>query len=84
MESIRVQLNYPLEAVHEPLLYHLVTDFDLAPDIRRARIDANTGGFIFLELSGAAENIEQGLQYLRDKGVGVGLAGLDGSEDWAI
>ncbi|MCX6379626.1 MAG: NIL domain-containing protein [Armatimonadetes bacterium] len=84
MDSIRVQLNYPLETVHEPLLYHLVTDYDLIPDIRRARIDVNAGGFIFMELSGASDNIEQGLQYLRRHGVDVGLVGLDGAEDWSI
>ncbi len=84
MSSIRVQLNYPLETVHEPLLYHLVTEYDLVPDIRRARIDANAGGFIFMELSGETGNIEQGLQYLRERGVDVGLAGMDGAEDWSI
>lgn len=84
MDSIRALLSYPLEAVHEPLLYHLVTEFDLIPDIRRAQIDENTGGFIFLELSGEKENLEQGLQYLRDRGVEVGLAGMDGAENWSV
>ena len=30
-ESIRVQLDYPLEHVKEPIIYHLVTDYSLVP-----------------------------------------------------
>ncbi len=84
MSSIRVQLNYPLETVDVPLLYRLVTDYDLVPDIRRGNIDSHSGGFLFVEISGTSESIEQGLQFLRDNGVGVGLVGVDGTEDWAI
>ncbi len=83
-ETIRVQLNYPLERVKEPILYHLVMDFGLIPNIRRANIDVHTGGFIFLELSGEKEALERGLKFLENCGVTVSGIGVDGTEEWAV
>ena len=48
-EHLRVQLDYPLEQVKEPIIYHLVTEFRLIPNIRRANIDVHTGGMMVLE-----------------------------------
>ena len=82
MESIRVQLNYPLERVHEPVLYRLVTEYDLIPNIRRANVDPKAGGYIFLELQGERSNLDDALKYLHNAGIEVGPIGLDGSEEW--
>jgi hypothetical protein len=76
-ETIRVQLSYPLERVKEPVLYHLVMDYGLIPNIRRANIDVHTGGFIVLELTGEREFLEQ-------CGITVTPVGLDGTaEEWS-
>jgi ABC-type methionine transport system ATPase subunit len=83
-ETIRVQLNYPLERVKEPILYHLVMDFGLIPNIRRANIDVHTGGFIFLELSGEKEALDRGLKWLEQIGITVSAIGLDGTQEWAV
>ncbi len=83
-ETIRVQLNYPLERVKEPILYHLVMDFGLIPNIRRANIDVHTGGFIFLELSGEKESLDRGLKWLEQIGITVSAIGLDGTQEWAV
>jgi ABC-type methionine transport system ATPase subunit len=83
-DSVRVRLTYPLERVHEPILYRLVTDYDLIPNIRRANIDPHSGGFIFLELQGAGTDIASALRFLDAVGVEVSPIGLDGSEEWAI
>ena len=48
IQSIRVQLDYPLEQVKEPIIYHLVTDYELVPNVRRANIDVHTGGMMVL------------------------------------
>lgn len=83
-DSIRVQLNYPLEHVEQPILYHLVMDYGLVPNIRRANIDIRTGGFIFLELTGEKKALSDALAWLADQGITVNAIGLDGSEEWAI
>ena len=82
-DTIRVQLTYPIERVEEPVLYHLVTDYGLIPDIRRASIDAAAGGYIFLELRGEKDKLQSALRYLDALGIEVSAIGLDGSEEWA-
>jgi ABC-type methionine transport system ATPase subunit len=84
IETIRVQLNYPLERVKEPILYQLVMKFGLIPSIRRANIDIRTGGFIYLDLSGEKNALESGLRWLEEQGVIVNAIGLDGTQEWAI
>jgi hypothetical protein len=71
IDTLRVTLSYPLDRVKEPILYHLVTDFDLVPDIRRANIDIHSGGSIEMDLGGSAEDIRRGLSWLENVGVSV-------------
>lgn len=84
LETIRVQLNYPLDIVKEPILYRLVMDFGIIPSIRIANIDVRTGGFLFLDLTGEKESLERGLQWLTDQGITVSAIGQDGAQEWAI
>ena len=83
-ETIRVQLNYPKEQVQEPILYRLVTKYGLVPNIRRANIDARTGGFIFLELTGKKDELEKAIYWLEKIGIQVSAIGLDGTEEWVV
>ena len=81
-ETIRVQLSYPLERVQEPVLYHLVMDYGLIPNIRRASIDIHTGGFIVLELSGERQALDRGIKFLEDVGITVSEIGMDAEQEW--
>lgn len=83
-DTIRVQLNYPLELVQEPILYELIMQFGLIPNIRRANFDWKNGGFIFLELSGERRALERGLAWLQERGITISGIGLDGTQEWAI
>lgn len=83
-ETVRVQLTYPLQRVREPILYHLVADFGLVPNIRSASFDLASGGFIYLELSGARAALRRALAWLDEQGIGVSAIGLDGTQEWAI
>ena len=83
-ETLRVQLNYPLERVREPILYQLVVNYGLIPDIRRANFDLHSGGFIVLELSGEKEALDRGLKWLEEVGVTVSAVGLDSTQEWAV
>ena len=81
-ETVRVQLNYPLERVKEPILYHLVMDYGLIPNIRRANIDSHTGGFIALELTGEKNDLDRGIAFLEGLGVDVTGVGPESVEEW--
>ena len=83
-DIIRVQLNYPKSIVSEPIVYRLVTDFGLVPNIRHAKIDVHTGGYLFLELSGKRANLDRALEWLEAIGVGIDAIGVDGTQEWAI
>jgi L-aspartate semialdehyde sulfurtransferase ferredoxin len=70
MATRKVMLKYPEHLIQEPVLFRMVKKFDVMPNIRRARV-TDTVGEIALELEGAAEDIDRGMQYLRDAGVQV-------------
>ncbi len=81
-EHIRVQLDYPLEQVKEPIIYHLVTDYRLIPNIRRANIDVHTGGMMVLEIEGTRADLDAGLDFLRGLNIAVNEIGLESA--WTI
>jgi hypothetical protein len=81
-EKIRVQLDYPLDQVKEPIIYHLVTDYNLIPNIRRANIDVHTGGMLVLEIEGMRENLDAGMDFLRRLGITVTEIGAGPS--WTV
>jgi hypothetical protein len=53
--------------------------YDVMPNIRRARV-TETVGEMFLELDGTEENLNKGIQWLKDKGVTVELLEGDSIE----
>jgi L-aspartate semialdehyde sulfurtransferase ferredoxin len=78
-KTIRVQLDYPLDQVREPILYHLVKDYNLIPNIRRAQIDVRTGGMMILQLEGTPEDLEASMAFLRTMGISV----MELNQEWA-
>jgi ABC-type methionine transport system ATPase subunit len=70
MARMRLRLTFPPELVQKPVIYHLVKDFDIVPNIRRADVKADHGWCV-LELEGAEDQLEQGVAWLREQGVAV-------------
>lgn len=68
----RVKLTFPQHLIREPVLFTMAKKYDVMPNIRRARV-TDTVGEMVLELEGSEENLEQGLQSLRNQGVEVEL-----------
>jgi len=64
-------LRFPPEIVDQPIVYRLVKDFNLVFNILKAMITPGKEGIMILELSGDKENLEKGLNYLKDVGVDV-------------
>ena len=69
VKSEKLRMLYPVEHVSKPLLYHLILDFGLVPNILRARVEHEAGGQIDVELSGNADNIERGKKWLEESGI---------------
>jgi L-aspartate semialdehyde sulfurtransferase ferredoxin len=70
MATRKVMLKYPERLIQEPVLFRMVRQFDVMPNIRRARV-TDTVGEIALELEGSPENLERGVRYLQEQGVQV-------------
>ena len=70
MTRVRVRLTFPPERIQEPVIYHLVKDFDIITNIRRADVKADHG-WVVLELEGKEESLDRGIAWLKSKGVKV-------------
>lgn len=68
----RVKLTFPQQLIKEPVIFAMAKKYEVMPNIRRARV-TDTVGEMVLELEGSDENLEKGIQYLRDRGVDVEL-----------
>jgi ABC-type methionine transport system ATPase subunit len=68
----RVKLTFPQHLIKEPVIFTMAKKYDVMPNIRMARVTETVGEMI-LELEGKVENLEKGIQSLRDQGVIVEL-----------
>lgn len=68
----KVKLTFDEHNVLQSTVTILVKDFSLEPSILKAEIDDGVGVMI-LELKGEQKEINKALQYLRDKGIKVGV-----------
>jgi ABC-type methionine transport system ATPase subunit len=68
----RIKLTFPQQLIKEPVIFNMAKRFDVMPNIRRARVTETVGEMV-LELEGAEENLEKGIQSLRDQGIDVEL-----------
>ncbi len=67
----KYRIHFPLEQISAPIVTHLVTDFDLSPNLLRADIDAKNGGWLVLGLSGDDARLSSALEWLRGQGLEV-------------
>jgi L-aspartate semialdehyde sulfurtransferase ferredoxin len=67
----KVVLHFPQRIVDEPILYHLIKDFDLVFNILKASISPEAEGLMVVELKGEQVNYDKGVQFLLDKGVRI-------------
>ena len=76
----RVVLTFPPSEVEKPLVYRLVKDFEVIPNILKAAITPNSAGTMILELSGLLRNLESAIGWL--KGVGIRVEELCHEITW--
>jgi ferredoxin len=67
----KIVIQYAADNVDQPIIYELVKRHDLVFNILKARILPRREGVIVLELIGSPENFDNGIRYLKDKGLKV-------------
>jgi L-aspartate semialdehyde sulfurtransferase ferredoxin len=70
MMKIRVKLTFPQNLIKEPVLFSMAKQFNVMPNIRRARITETVGEMV-LELEGEDADLEKGIAFLKGKGIEV-------------
>ncbi len=70
MSTKRVKLTFPQELIKEPVIFTMAKKFDVMPNIRRARVTESVGEVV-LELEGEGKKLEEGIKYLKERGVKV-------------
>ena len=63
-----VKLTFLKDLVKEPVTFEMAKKFDVMPNIRRAKVTEEIGELV-LELDGKEKNLEQGIEYLKKRGV---------------
>ena len=73
MPTRHLRLTFPESQVTEPVIYHLVIDHDVVPNIRRAKIE-NHFGWMVVEVTGTAAALTAAVQYLESLDIQVASA----------
>jgi ABC-type methionine transport system ATPase subunit len=70
MATKRIKLTFPQELIKEPVIFTMAKQFNVMPNIRRAKVTESVGEVV-LELEGTDRDLEAGIAYLQDRGVRV-------------
>ena len=70
MAKRQVTLTFPQNLIKEPVIYTMAKQYNLIPNIRRAKI-TETVGEVTLEIEGSGKDLEAGLKDISLKGVKV-------------
>jgi L-aspartate semialdehyde sulfurtransferase ferredoxin len=68
--SLRLFVSFPEELVERPMIYELVKQFDVVPNLRRANVEPHSGWMI-LELAGEPDARTAAIAYLEGLGCTV-------------
>ncbi len=68
MAKKQVTLVFPQHLIKEPVIYMMSKEYDVIPNIRRARVTESVGE-VSLELEGAEDNLKKAVEFLEKKGV---------------
>ena len=70
MAFLRVRLSFPPSQITEPVIYNIGKQYDVVTTIRRANVTADTG-WVVLEITGEADELERAVDHLRNISVEV-------------
>jgi ABC-type methionine transport system ATPase subunit len=66
----RVKLTFPEHLIRQPIIGRLVKEFDVMPNIRRARVEEHVG-WLICEIGGDDSRVDRALEWLTDLGIQV-------------
>ncbi len=66
----RVTITFETELIRRPVIYELGKKFEIVTNVRRAEVGQDEG-WVVLELEGSLEEIDRGLAWVIEQGVGV-------------
>ena len=72
MAKLRVRFTFTPELIQEPVIWQLGQKFQVVTNIRRADV-REAFGWALLELEGDADQIDQGIEWVRSTGIEVQL-----------
>jgi ABC-type methionine transport system ATPase subunit len=75
MDRERLFVSFPEDLVDRPMIYEMVKQFDVVPNIRRANVEAHSG-WVILELIGVNDQLDAAIAYL--EGVGCTVNRMEG------
>jgi ABC-type methionine transport system ATPase subunit len=70
MAHFKIRISFPEDKIKEPLIYQIGHEFKVVTNVRRADVREKTG-WVELELTGDAAEIEKAVASLKTKGVKV-------------
>ena len=70
MARKQVTLIFPQHLIKEPVIYMMSKEYDVIPNIRRAKVTESVGE-VTLELEGPEESLKKAVVFLEKKGVKV-------------
>ena len=70
MARKQVTLIFPQHLIREPVIYMMSKEYDVVPNIRRAKVTESIGE-VTLELEGPDESLKKAVAFLEKKGVKV-------------
>ncbi len=70
MARKQVTLVFPQHLIKEPVMYMMSKEYDIVPNIRRAKVTETTGE-VTLELEGSEDGLKKAVVFLEKKGVKV-------------
>ncbi len=70
MAKARVKFTYPTDLINQPVIYNMGVKFHVITNIRRANVTRDRG-WVVLEITGEADQVERAIQWAREQGVRV-------------
>ena len=70
MAKKQITMIFPQHLIKEPVIYMMAKEYDIIPNIRRAKVTESVGE-VTLELEGSDDNLKKAISYLETKGVKV-------------
>ena len=70
MVKKQVTLIFPQHLIKEPVIYTMAKDYEVIPNIRRAKVTESVGE-VTLELEGSEDGLKKAIAFLEKKGVKV-------------